>query len=316
MKKFCNSGVAIIAVAVLGIVAASASAAAKKPTFAGANWIWHKGAGEAAGTWAFQKGFAFPAGQKPKKARVLITCDNLWTLHVNGKQVGRNDSARNSWNRPQSVEVAEHLVIENNAIAIEGTNTVPGPSGLLVKLTVEFEDGKKTFELSSDKTWISTNKPTKGWKDNGFTAGPGWTPVTVIGGYGSAPWGKLGGSAPRRRRRAPKPAPVIAIKTDDPEFKKPIYKAGVVFVGKTVGLNVNRQPIFYRSIKGTRAYFEMDPIISLIRRSIRRETNVLYFALDGSNFARRCSRSSRISCSISSMSSTVNPALPTIWRAL
>jgi hypothetical protein len=46
-------------------------------------------------------------------------------------------------------------VIEKNAIAIEGTNTVLGPAGLLVKLTVEFEDGT-TFELVSDKTWIST----------------------------------------------------------------------------------------------------------------------------------------------------------------
>ena len=235
-------------------------AAAKSPAFTGANWIWHKGTGEAAGTWYFQKDMAFPAGQKPKKAHVLITCDNLWTLHVNGKQVGRNDSGSDSWRRPQSVDVARHLVIEKNAIAIAGTNTVPGPSGLLVKMVVEFEDVKETFELVSDKTWISSSKPTSGWKDNGFTAGPDWTPVTVIGAYGSAPWGKLDGSAPRRPQRPRKPAPLPAVLADEEELKKPIYKDGVVFVGSAVGLNVNRQPIYHQNIRGTRAYFEMDPM--------------------------------------------------------
>ena len=56
-------------------------------------------------------------------------------------QAGQNDPGPDSWKRPQSVDVTKYLVIEKNAIAIEGTNTIPGPSGLLVKLMVEFEDG-------------------------------------------------------------------------------------------------------------------------------------------------------------------------------
>ncbi|MDP7286411.1 MAG: HEAT repeat domain-containing protein [Phycisphaerae bacterium] len=249
-----------VAAACLCFAVDSVLAAAKPPNFSSANWIWHKGAGQAAGTWYFQKGMVFPAGQKPKKAQVIITCDNLWTLHVNGKQIARNDSAPDSWRRPQSIEVAKHLVIEKNAIAITGANTVPGPSGLLVKMVVEFEDVKKTFEVVSDKTWISSSKPTTGWKDNGFTAGPDWTPVTVIGAYGSAPWGKLDGSKAPRGRRPRKPAPLPAVLADKEELKKPIYKDGVVFVGGAVGLNVNRQPIYHQNIRRTRAYFEMDPM--------------------------------------------------------
>ena len=114
------------------------SAASKPPTLDGAKWVWHKGAGAAAGTWYFQKGFAFPAGQKPEKAYITITCDNLWTLHVNGQKAGQNDPGPDSWRRPQSVDVTKHLVIEKNAIAVEGVNTIPGPSGLVVKLHVEF----------------------------------------------------------------------------------------------------------------------------------------------------------------------------------
>ena len=243
----------------MATLGAKTLAASKPPTLDGANWIWHQGAGDAAGTWYFQKEFAFPAGQKPRKAHVVITCDNLWTLHVNGTQAGRNDPAPDSWKRPQSVEVTKHLVIEKNAIAIEGANTIPGPSGLLVKLVVEFEDGE-TFELVSDKSWISIDKPEKGWKDNGFVGGPNWTPVTVMGAYGIGPWGQPAvGSSAGNKRRAPV-APTIAIEVDEEELKKPVYKDGVIFVGGAVGLNVNRQPIYHQNINGTRAYFEMDPM--------------------------------------------------------
>ncbi len=227
------------------------------PTLDGAKWIWHKAAGDAAGTWYFQKGLFFPAGQKPKKAHVVITCDNLWTLYVNGEPAGQSEPG-DSWKWPQSVDVTKHLVIEKNAIAIEGGNTAAGPAGLLVKLVVEFEDVKETFELVSDKTWISNDRPEKGWKDNGFVAGDGWTPVAVIGNHGTSPWGKLtvGGAQPRRTPAAA----AVPIKVDEAELKKPIYKDGAVFVGGAVGLNVNRQPIYHQNIRGTRAYFEMDPM--------------------------------------------------------
>lgn len=232
-------------------------AASKQETLDGAKWIWHAGAGDEAGTWYFQRGFDFPAGQKPKEAHVAITCDNLWVLYVDGKKVGENDPAPDSWQRPQRVDVTKDLVIEKNAIAVEGTNTIPGPSGLLVKLTVEFEDGK-TFELISDKSWISTDRPEKGWTDNGFVAGAKWSPVTVIGEYGMPPWGR-----PAVGAAVSKPTPVappVSIVVDEEELKKPVYRAGVVFVGNAVSLEVNHQPIYYQPIGGTRGYFEMDPM--------------------------------------------------------
>ncbi len=254
---YCRGFALLVLCVVIFCCRDEASAETVNQQFDKAQWVWCQGAGEAAGTWYFQKGFAFPAGQKPKKAHVLITCDNLWTLYVNGEKAGQNDPGPDSWKRPQSVDVTKHLVIEKNAIAIEGTNTVPGPSGLLVKLVVTFEDGK-TFELVSDKTWISTDKPEKSWKDNGFVGGTHWTPVTVLGAYGIAPWNKVafGKAGPVR----PVAAPLAPIVIDEEEFKKPVYQDGVVFVGGAVGLNVNRQKIYHQNIKGTRAYFEMDPM--------------------------------------------------------
>ena len=102
----------VVSFGLLMSLLASPAAFAASPTLDGAQWIWHQGAGDAAGTWYFQKELAFPAGQKPKQAHVLITCDNLWTLYVNGDQAGQNDPGPDSWKRPQSVDVTKYLVIE------------------------------------------------------------------------------------------------------------------------------------------------------------------------------------------------------------
>ena len=235
--------------------------AAPASTLDGANWIWDKKAGQAAGTWYFQKSFAFPAGQKPNKATVLITCDNEWILYVNGTKVGQNDRAPDSWRRPQRVDVTKQLIIEKNSIAVEGVNTIPGPSGLLVKLHVEFEGSEKPFELVSDKSWFSTDRPEKSWKDNGFVVGKRWASVASLGAYGVRPWGKVtvgGGTVKVSKKKRPPVPQVVPVTMDAEERKKPIYKDGVVFVGNDCGLNPNRQRVYYQSVKGTRAYLEMD----------------------------------------------------------
>jgi len=239
---------------VIGVLAAAtvSLAATAAPSFENANWIWHQGAGGAAGTWYFRKDFAFPAGQKPKKAQILITCDNLWTLYVNGKRVGRADREPSSWQRPQIVEVGKHLVIEQNALAVKATNTAPGPAGLLLKLLVEFEDGK-TFELVSDASWLGTSSPEPGWHQNGFTAGEGWAPVEVVGPYTIPPWGKL---TPSKNRAAPIP-PVYP---KEEAFTDALFEDGIVFVSDALSLNSGGQKTFVRYIRGTRAYSEMDPM--------------------------------------------------------
>ncbi len=227
-------------------------AATAAPSFDKAHWIWHRGAGEAAGTWYFQKGFTFPAGQKPKRAQVIITCDNLWTLYVNGEQVGKSASTPESWKHPRILEVGKHLVIEQNAVAVRATNTAPGPAGLLLKLRVEFEDGK-TFELVSDEGWIGTPFPEQGWRENGFTSGEGWAPVTVVGPYTIPPWGEL---KPNQKRDVPVPPEY----PKEEAFAGPIFKDGIVFVSNALNLNSGGQKTYVQYIRGTRAYFEMDPM--------------------------------------------------------
>ena len=231
---------------------AAPKAGAKPPSFAGARWIWHQGAGEAAGTWYFRKRFFFPAGKVVKTARVAITCDNLWTLHVNGKQIGQNDAAANSWRRPQAVDATHVLVSEENAISVEGGNTIPGPAGLLVKLIVEFKDGG-TYELVSDGAWESSGMLEKGWTENRFPGGEHWTPATVIAPYGSAPWGKVA-------VHVPKPPPQDIDYPNETEFAGQAFDAGTVFLSESAGGSGYAQ--YARASKPnryfTRAYMELD----------------------------------------------------------
>ena len=165
-------------------------------SFDQAKWIWDgaentkPAASASAGTFYFQKGFVFPAGAKPVAGEVIITCDNLWVLYVNGEKVGRNDPAPDSWRRPQRIDLSRNLRIEQNSIAVKAVNTVPGPAGLIVKIKAVFENGNE-FELSSDQTWISSEKADSGWNENGFTPGQGWLTAKVAGVYGCAPWGKV-----------------------------------------------------------------------------------------------------------------------------
>ena len=222
-------------------------------SFDGAMWIWDTEAKQKAGTWYFQKGFDFPAGEKPQKAQILITCDNLWTLYVNDNMIGVNDTAPNAWNRPRLIDVSNELIIEQNSIAVEGVNTIPGPAGLLVKLEVQFESGK-TYTLISDGSWISSPKPEKGWENTGFTPGDNWSPCHVIGPFGIGPWNKFS------VKKGAKPAKPAKAYPKETEFKDAIFKAGVVFVGDSQNFNVSGQPTYVQFINGTRAYFEMDPM--------------------------------------------------------
>lgn len=133
--------VAQVARLILGILMTSPlllAAGRNKPIgFDGAQWIWHGSPGAKpavtapAQTVYLHKGFEFPAGAKPVSGEVLITCDNQWTLFINGKQVGQSEAGRDAWMRPKKIDISNSLIIEQNAIAVKAVNTVGGPAGLI-----------------------------------------------------------------------------------------------------------------------------------------------------------------------------------------
>ena len=105
---------------------------------------------------------------------------------------------------PQVVDVGEHLAAGANTMAVEGTNEGKGLAGLILKMKAELADGR-TFELATDASWTSTQRPEDGWNRAGFKPGDAWQPVKVVGAYGAQPGGtyppgrRPGRPTPRRR---------------------------------------------------------------------------------------------------------------------
>ncbi|MBW8015882.1 MAG: hypothetical protein FVQ82_06820 [Planctomycetes bacterium] len=263
-KRYVNflSGKIIFLILAILIASSVACGADKdKPiNFKQAKWIWGGSAANPATsapaeTIYFHKGFQFPAGSKPVSGEVIITCDNLWTLFINGKKVGQSDPDNSAWNRPKKIDISKHLIIEQNAIAVEAVNTLVGPAGLIVKMKVVFENGKK-FELSSDAGWISNAKKEKGWNETGFTPGETWIKSKVAGEYGCRPWGNVAFGKSTVKRKPPA-RPVVYKK--ETAFKDDIFANGVVFVRGHLRFVHHDKNNYIQNIRGSRAYFEMDP---------------------------------------------------------
>ena len=194
-----------VLIAVL-VCAAAALGQAPAPTFDGAKWIWcAPGATQTPDTYGggpvfFRATVDLPAGQV-KSAEIIMTADNLFALHINGKGVGESEPDNSSWGKPRRFDVAGLLTPGKNVIAVEGVNTIPGPAGLICKLVVQLADGQQVV-LVTDKTWRCSEKEEKNWNQPAFED-KAWRSAYAISDYGSPPWNKVA-----VRSAAMKPAPV------------------------------------------------------------------------------------------------------------
>ncbi|MHC4506352.1 MAG: hypothetical protein ACYTFI_23910, partial [Planctomycetota bacterium] len=164
--------------------------------FEGAKWIWFAGdkgdpARNAPGaTRYFRAAFTLPEDIKNTRAEIVVTADNLFKLYVNGRNAGENDPGADSWRRPQRMSITRYLTGGGNILAVEATNTVAGPAGLMAKLIVTGPRGKPVV-LVTDETWKSSDKGDTGWQAAEFFDDSDWVPAKALGKYGCAPWGKL-----------------------------------------------------------------------------------------------------------------------------
>jgi hypothetical protein len=185
-------------------VAQAAPSKAPDPAaaLAGCQWVWFPGekARTAAppGTRYFRREVALD-GRTIKDARFLLTCDNEFTLFVGGKEAGKDDRDGDSWQRPQTIDVAKLLKAGANAlviVAVNGTDK-PNPAGLIGKLTVTFETGKPLVVVI-DKSWRASKEEQPGWKEAGFSD-KSWPAAEAVAKFGDAPWGRIGAGGGGRR---------------------------------------------------------------------------------------------------------------------
>jgi putative heme-binding domain-containing protein len=104
----------------------------------------------------------------PKQASIMITCDNSFTLILNGKELAKSKN----WQAPVKMDLVKKLQKGKNIFEVMVENEGP-MAGLILDLMI---DGKAYF---SDKSWQA--RAPKGQ----------WEAAIELKKYGSKPWGKV-----------------------------------------------------------------------------------------------------------------------------
>jgi len=173
---------------------AGREAAARPPvTLDGCQWIWFAEGDPRQqapqGTRYFRKVFDLPQGGKVRDARIAITVDDQFVLYVNGQQAGKSDGSTEVWRQARTFDVAKWLAPGRNVIAVEAANTSDSPAGVAARLAVTLDDAK-TIELTTDASWLSSERKAAGWEKGEFDA-TGWGKARRLGPMGVAPWERV-----------------------------------------------------------------------------------------------------------------------------
>lgn len=119
--------------------------------------------------WSYAEVAAAPAGEQvsflrtieldqvPSSADVVITCDNEYTLFVNGVQV----AADRNWPTVETIDVRQHLTAGKNEILIFGRNAgnSPNAAALYAELLLTDSSGNRT-RIATDEMWsVSSSVP-------------------------------------------------------------------------------------------------------------------------------------------------------------
>ena len=162
------------------VMRGKADPAAVKAIQLGAQWIWgdsaKAGAPPAGETLTLRKTVTLPAAVI--SASAVVTCDNAFTLYVNGRKVSQS----NDWQQMEAVPLQTALTAGDNAIVIIAKNAGAGPNaaGAYFEALVRLGNGK-TQTLITDSSWDFHATAPEG-KEGRLGALPkqGWKPVTLV----------------------------------------------------------------------------------------------------------------------------------------
>lgn len=127
----------------------------KQSSVARASWIWiNDGVQSPAGeTIGLKKNIEFAT--VPQAVRAVITCDNEFILHINGKEVARSDN----WMVPQVIDLTQHLRAGANEIFVLAKNAGEAPNGAGFYFQAHMQQGEKVAFLGSDESWLAAAAP-------------------------------------------------------------------------------------------------------------------------------------------------------------
>jgi hypothetical protein len=145
-----------------------------------AKWIWGDSAAEgktpqAGETISLRK--IFKLDSPVQRGGAVITCDNAFTLYINGREVSGGDD----WTEPQALALHTLLKQGDNQIVVVASNvgTGPNPAGLFFEARLLLSD-ESTLTVASDESWeFNPNAPNGREGRLGGIRGK-WSPVTVV----------------------------------------------------------------------------------------------------------------------------------------
>ena len=161
-------------------------------------WIWAEpDAAEKApaGVVYFRKKIKLDAA--PKEGYAVVTCDNSYTLFVNGEKVKSGDD----FGRPQLVNLKSKLKKGDNIIAVKAINNLPtnkpppednsapesaaNPAGFYFYARLSVNG--KSSNFGSDSSWLWSRQKTNGWETAAFSD-DSWQHAAELGDAKAPPW--------------------------------------------------------------------------------------------------------------------------------
>jgi hypothetical protein len=150
-----------------------------------ARWIWgdsaRAGAPAAGETIAVYR--KFTVEQPLRSAGAVITCDNEFTLLVNGQLIAKDSD----WTTLETVSLSNALKQGENHLLVVAKNAgnAPNAAGLFMEVRMAPVAGE-SISISTDASWLYTSAPPKGQPRKWTLNKIDWRPVTVVPTI--APW--------------------------------------------------------------------------------------------------------------------------------
>lgn len=119
-------------------------------------WIWSYAAGSDAKPAAGEQitvRRTFKVDPLPEKAWAAITCDNQYTLWLNGQKLGTGDD----WGKPGRYDLRPHLKAGENELVIVAKNLGSDPNPAAVYFAAKLQTGDQLETIATDDQWQWTN---------------------------------------------------------------------------------------------------------------------------------------------------------------
>ena len=124
-KRFTASFITLL------LLACPLSDATSAPAdFSDANWIWFTFTSEIplnflpASVCYFRADCAVPAQKSIEHGEMVITCDNLFALYLNGSSIGECEPDNSAWQHPKRYDVTEFLTEGVNVLGVEAVESM------------------------------------------------------------------------------------------------------------------------------------------------------------------------------------------------